>query len=495
MFQELDLGGDKMKADIGLIGLAVMGQNLAMNLAEKGFDVVVFNRTVNKVDEFIEGPASSFAISASRSLQEFVSQLKRPRKIILMVKAGVAVDSFIDQLRPLLESGDIIIDGGNSLFTDTTRRCRQLKEEGLLYVGCGISGGEEGARHGPSLMPGGNAEAWPDIKPILQSIAAKADGVPCCDWVGDEGAGHYVKMIHNGIEYGDMQLICEAYQLLRDGLNLDNGQLSDIFTQWNHGPLNSYLIEITGHILSYKDEKTRGYLVDSILDVAGQKGTGRWTAINALELGIPLTLISEAVFARFLSSLKEERVAASQTLHASPSKDKAAFSSDESIEQVRQALYASKIISYTQGFMLMRRAAQEYGWHLNYGSVALMWKGGCIIRSAFLGKIKEAFERNQDLSCLLFDRYFSHELASCQAGWRKTVSHASLSAIPAPCLSAALAFYDGYRSANLPANLLQAQRDYFGAHTYERVDAPKGQFFHTNWTGAGGIVSSTAYNT
>lgn len=478
-------------ADIGVIGLAVMGQNLALNINDHGFTVAVFNRTTSKVDDFLLGPAKGTKVIGTHSVQEFIQTLKRPRRVMLMVKAGDPVDEFIELCLPFLSPGDIIIDGGNSLFTDTTRRCKDLKAKGIIFIGTGISGGEEGARHGPSIMPGGNFEGWAHVKDIFQGISAKVDNQPCCDWVGDEGAGHYVKMVHNGIEYGDMQLICEAYSLLSTGLGLNADQLHDIFTEWNKKALNSYLIEITAQIFAFKDEDGRP-LVENILDVAGQKGTGKWTVINSLDLGIPLTLISEAVFARCLSAIKDERVAASKILKG----PKPEFHGDkkEFIDAIGQALYASKIISYAQGFMLMKNAADDYKWKINYGSVALMWRGGCIIRSAFLGKIKEAFDRNQGLQNLLLDNYFTQEINGAQASWRKVVSMAAEMGIPTPCFSTALAFYDGYRSARLPANLLQAQRDYFGAHTYERIDRPRKEFHHTNWTGTGGKVSSTSYS-
>lgn len=479
------------EADIGLIGLAVMGQNLVLNMNDHGYTVVVYNRTVSKVDDFLNGTAKGTHVIGAHSLEEFISKLKRPRRVMLMVKAGEAVDEFINLIVPLLQPGDIIIDGGNSLFTDTIRRCQDLKKKSIIYLGMGISGGEEGARRGPSIMPGGNPDGWPHVKEIFQSISAKADGEPCCDWVGDEGAGHYVKMVHNGIEYGDMQLISEAYYLLRKGLGLTPEEMHKIFENWNKGDLDSYLIEITAKILEEKD--TDGaLLLDKVLDVAGQKGTGKWTAINALDLGMPLTLIGEAVFARCLSALKDERVAASQLLKGPDIKfqgDREAF-----IHSIRQALFASKIISYAQGFMLMRQAAQDYQWRLNYGSVALMWRGGCIIRSRFLGNIKEAFDKNPQLKNLLLDEYFLKEILSRQEGWRKAVAKAVELGIPTPCFSTALSFYDGYRTAQLPANLLQAQRDFFGAHTYERVDKPRGQFFHTDWSGTGGKVSSGSYN-
>lgn len=479
------------QADIGLIGLAVMGQNLALNMNDHGFTVAVFNRTVSKVDDFMNGPAKGTKLLGAHSLEEFFGLLKKPRRILLMVKAGAPVDEFIELCLPHMEPGDILIDGGNSLFTDTNRRVQELKKKGISFIGAGVSGGEEGARHGPSIMPGGDPKAWPHVKAILQGIAAKVDGEPCCNWVGDEGAGHYVKMVHNGIEYGDMQLIGEAYQLLKTSLGLDNDQLQKIFTKWNETELNSYLIEITSHIFGFKDTDGKA-MVDKILDVAGQKGTGKWTVINALDLGMPLTLISEAVFARCLSAIKEERIAASRLLEGPKPQYKG--NAEEFIESIRQALYASKIISYAQGFMLMRQAAAEYHWKLNYGGVALMWRGGCIIRSRFLGKIKEAYDKNPDLKNLLLDDFFRNELKKTQSGWRKVISAAAEMGIPVPCFSTALSFYDGYRSERLPANLLQAHRDYFGAHTYERLDKPRGQFFHTNWTGTGGNVSSSSYN-
>lgn len=479
------------EADIGLIGLAVMGQNLVLNMNDHGFKVAVYNRTVSKVDEFLEGPAKGTRVIGTHSLEEFISTLKRPRRVMLMVKAGEAVDAFIDLCVPHLQPGDIIIDGGNSLFTDTNRRCRELKKKGLIFIGTGISGGEEGARHGPSIMPGGNPEGWPHVKDIFQSISAKVDGEPCCDWVGEEGAGHYVKMVHNGIEYGDMQLISEAYHLMQTCLQLSHKRLHEIFVDWNAGDLNSYLIEITARIFDTYDEDGSP-LLDKILDVAGQKGTGKWTVINALDLGMPLTLIGEAVFARCLSALKEERMAASALLKG----PEASFNGnpEEFIHFVRQALYSSKIISYAQGFMLMQEAAKEYKWHLNYGAIALMWRGGCIIRSSFLGKIKEAFTHNPQLKSLLLDPYFLTEIQQRQHGWREGVAIAAKLGISIPCFSTALAFYDGYRTARLPANLLQAQRDFFGAHTYERLDKPRGQYFHTNWTGTGGQVSAGSYN-
>lgn len=480
------------QADIGLIGLAVMGQNLVLNMNDHGYTVAVFNRTTSKVDEFLDGPAKGTKVIGTHSIEELIKSLKRPRKVMLMVKAGQPVDEFIELLLPHLEKGDVIIDGGNSLYTDSTRRTKELKEKGILYIGTGISGGEEGARNGPSIMPGGNPEAWPLVKDIFQAIAAKADtGEPCCDWVGEDGAGHYVKMVHNGIEYGDIQLICEAYSLLRSALGLSVDELKDTFIKWNQGELNSYLIEITSHIFGVKDEEGKP-VVDKILDVAGQKGTGKWTVINALDLGMPLTLISEAVFARVLSSLKDERLEASKVLKGPAIQFNG--KKEEYIDFIRHALYASKIISYAQGFMLMRQAATDYKWNLNYGGIALMWREGCIIRSRFLGKIKEAFDKNKSLKNLLLDSYFAGEINKSQAGWRKTISLAAETGIPTPCFSTGLAFYDGYRSDKLPANLLQAMRDYFGAHTYERIDQPRGKFFHTNWTGTGGKVSSGSYN-
>jgi 6-phosphogluconate dehydrogenase len=480
------------KADIGLIGLAVMGENLVMNMESKGFTVAVFNRTTDKVTHFVEGRAKGKNIIGAYSLQELVSMLKSPRKVMLMVKAGQPVDDFINQLIPLLSPGDIIIDGGNSHFPDTIRRTKEVEARGLLYIGTGVSGGEEGALKGPSIMPGGSPAAWPSVKPIFQAIAAKVeDGTPCCDWVGDNGAGHFVKMVHNGIEYGDMQLICEAYQLLRDLLGLSAAEMHEIFADWNKGELDSYLIEITRDILDFKDSDGQP-IVDKILDTAGQKGTGKWTSIAALDEGIPLTLISEAVFARCLSAIKEERVKASAILQGPGLK----FTGDRNalIQDIKSALYASKIVSYAQGYTLLQAAAKTYGWNLKYGEIALMWRGGCIIRSVFLGKIKEAFAREPGLANLLLDPFFKEKVEASQAGWRKVVSTAILNGVPVPAFSAALAYFDGYRCARLPANLLQAQRDYFGAHTYERIDRPRGEFFHTNWTGEGGDTASSTYN-
>ena len=480
-------------ADIALIGLAVMGQNIVLNMNDHGYVVAVFNRTVSKVDEFLANEAKGTNVVGAHSLPELVGLLKKPRRIMLLVKAGAPVDEFIDLLLPLLETGDIIIDGGNSFYEDTVRRYNALKEKGILFVGSGVSGGEEGARHGPSLMPGGNAKAWPHIKTIFQSIAAKVDnGVPCCDWVGDAGAGHFVKMVHNGIEYGDMQLISEAYSLLSGGLGLNNEQLAQTFTEWNKSELDSYLIEITSHIFKFK-EADGSYLVDKILDAAGQKGTGKWTVLSGLDHGAPVTLIAEAVFARLISSLKEERVAASEVL-AGPTGAKFTGDARKTIEDIRQALYASKIISYAQGYMLMMQVSEQFKWKLNFGGIALMWRRGCIIRSRFVGDIKAAFDRNHDLANLLLDPFFTEALKTAQGGWRRTIALGATLGIPTPTFSNALAFYDSYRSARLPANLLQAQRDYFGAHTYERIDKPRKEFFHTNWTGQGGTTASTTYN-
>jgi 6-phosphogluconate dehydrogenase len=479
------------QADIGLVGLAVMGENFILNMESKGFTVACYNRTVAKVDNFMGARAKGKNIIGCHSVEEFVKSLKRPRKAMLLVKAGPAVDAFIDQILPLLDDGDIIIDGGNSHFPDTMRRCEYVESKGKLYIGTGVSGGEEGALLGPSIMPGGSPAAWEHVKPIFQKCSAQTDaGEPCCDWIGENGAGHFVKMVHNGIEYGDMQMICETYQLMKAGLGMSNQEMHAVFTEWNAGELDSYLIEITRDILGYKDEDGNE-VIDLILDTAGQKGTGKWTGIAALDLGQPLTLIGEAVFARCLSALKDQRVAASKVLSGPTAKfegDKAGFVND-----LRQALYASKIVSYAQGYQLMRAAAAEYKWNLNYGGIALMWRGGCIIRSAFLGKIKEAFENNAELENLLLDPFFKDAVESAQASWRKVVTTAVEMGVAIPAISSALAFFDGYRQERLPANLLQAQRDYFGAHTYERVDKPRGEFFHTNWTGRGGTTSASTY--
>ncbi len=479
------------KGDIALIGLAVMGQNLILNMNDHGFTVVAFNRTVSKVDEFLNKEAKGTKVIGAHSLEEMVSLLKKPRRVMLMVKAGPPVDEFIEHLLPLLEKGDIIIDGGNSLYEDTIRRTKYVESKGLLYIGTGVSGGEEGARHGPSIMPGGSPAAWPHVKDIFQSIAAKVqDGTPCCDWVGENGAGHYVKMVHNGIEYGDMQLICEAYNLMKTGLGLTADQMHSVFAEWNKTELDSYLIEITRDILAYKDTDGQP-LVDKILDTAGQKGTGKWTVIASQDLGIPITLIAEAVYARCISALKEERVTASKKLKGPKPTIKGDH--EKFIEDIRLALYASKIVSYAQGYMLMRAAAHEQKWNLNYGGIALMWRGGCIIRSAFLGKIKEAYDKHPKLVNLLLDPFFRKAIKQAQKSWRNVVAAAAKKGIPVPAFSTALAFYDAYRSERLPANLLQAQRDYFGAHTYERIDKPRGEFMHTNWTGKGGTTASGSY--
>ncbi|HLA68996.1 MAG TPA: decarboxylating NADP(+)-dependent phosphogluconate dehydrogenase [Bacteroidota bacterium] len=481
----------KQQADIGLVGLAVMGENLVLNMESKGFTVAVYNRTLEKVNRFAEGRGKGKNIIPAHSVAEFAASLKKPRKVMLMVKAGKPVDEFIELLVPHLEAGDILIDGGNSHFPDTIRRTKYVESKGLLYIGTGVSGGEEGALKGPSVMPGGSPAAWPHVKPIFQSIAAKvSDGTPCCDWVGENGAGHFVKMVHNGIEYGDMQLICEAYQIMKNLLGMNAAEMHEVFKRWNTGMLDSYLVEITRDILAFK-EGDGTPLVEKILDTAGQKGTGKWTSVTSLDLGIPLTLISEAVFARCLSALKEERVEASKVLKGPSLK----FSGDRKmfLADLEQALYASKIVSYAQGFSLMRAAASEFKWNLNYGGVALMWRGGCIIRSVFLGKIKEAFGHNHGLANLLLDPFFKEKIESSQDAWRRVIAAAVSNGIWIPAFSTALNYYDGYRTARLPANLLQAQRDYFGAHQYERVDKPRGEFFHTNWTGHGGQTASTAY--
>ncbi len=485
---------EKATCDIGLIGLAVMGQNLVLNMNDHGYKVAVFNRTTSKVDEFLADEAKGTAVVGTHSIEELCSVLKSPRRVMIMVKAGSVVDQTIAAIVPHLEKGDIIIDGGNSLFTDSNRRTKELAEKGLLYIGTGVSGGEEGARFGPSIMPGGDPAAWPAVKEIFQAIAAKVeDGTPCCDWVGEGGAGHYVKMVHNGIEYGDMQLIGEAYQLLKDGVGLTAEEFQKVFGEWNKGELDSFLIDITEQIFAKKDDDGTA-IVDKILDTAGQKGTGKWTAISALDLGMPVTLIGESVFARCLSALKDERVAASKILEGPERKAIAPEHKEAFIEEVRRALFCSKLISYAQGFMLLRAAEKEEGWTLNMGGVALMWRGGCIIRSAFLNDIKRAFDKDAKLQNLLLDDFFYNVLNKYQLDWRKAQIHAIEMGVPTPAFSTALAFYDGYRTERLPANLLQAQRDFFGAHTYERIDKPRGEFFHTNWTGRGGRVSSSTYN-
>ncbi len=480
-----------MECDLGLIGLAVMGQNLVLNMNEHGFKIAVYNRTAARTEEFINGEARGTQIVATYSVEDLVKQLKRPRRVMLMVKAGKPVDDFIETLLKLLEPGDIIIDGGNSNYEDTIRRTAHVESKGLYYVGMGVSGGEDGARNGPSIMPGGSKEAWPYIKDIFQSIAAKVeDGTPCCDWVGPNGAGHFVKMVHNGIEYCDMQLISEAYNLMKTGLGLSADDMADVFDRWNRGELDSYLIEITASILKHMD-KDGAPLVDKILDSAGQKGTGRWTVETALEMGVPLTGISEAVMARSLSAFKQERVEASRLLSGPDSRLDTARQSF--LTDLEPTVYVAKILSYTQGFMLMRSASQEYQWDLNYGRIALLWRAGCIIRSAFLDKINEAYERKRDLANLLLDPYFKDVVEGAQAAWRRVVAQAVMAGITVPAMSSTLSFFDGYRSAWLPANLIQAQRDFFGAHTYERVDAPAGEFFHTNWSGTGGKVTAGSY--
>ena len=479
--------------DIGLIGLAVMGENLILNMESHGFPVAVYNRTTSKVDNFIKGRAKGKKIKGCYSPEELVQSLKPPRKVMMMVKAGKAVDDLIESLIPLMDKGDILIDGGNSHFPDTIRRTKYVEEKGLLYIGTGVSGGEEGALRGPSIMPGGSKAAWPHVKPIFQSIAAKVkDGSPCCEWVGDNGAGHFVKMVHNGIEYGDMQMIAESYAIMQQVLKMNPQDMQAVFSKWNKGELDSYLISITADIMGKKDEETGKPMVDVILDTAGQKGTGRWTSLEALNLGVPAPTVVEAVLARAMSAIKEERVAASKILHGPSAK----FSGnrEEFTEMVRQALYASKICSYSQGFQLMREAAKEYKWDLKYGEIALMWREGCIIRAQFLGKIKDAFDKNPGLQNLLLDDYFRNAIEKSQHAWRKVVATAVEWGIPVPAFSSALAYYDGYRSGRVSANLLQAQRDYFGAHTYERVDKPRGEFFHTNWTGRGGTTASGTYN-
>ncbi len=481
----------KDKADIGLVGLAVMGENLVLNIESHGFTVAVYNRSVDKVDNFIQGRAKGKNIIGTHSIEELISSLKTPRKVMLMVKAGKPVDDFIELLLPHLEKGDIIIDGGNSHFPDSIRRTKYLESKGFQFIGTGVSGGEEGALRGPSIMPGGSHSAWQYVKPIFQSISAKVtDGTPCCDWVGNDGAGHFVKMVHNGIEYGDMQLISEAYQIMKDLLGMSADEMHEVFKKWNTGDLDSYLIEITRDILAYKDADGKP-LVDKILDTAGQKGTGKWTSVVSLDLGIPLTLISEAVYARCLSAIKDERISASKVL----SGPQPMFKGDKQalLNDLEKALYASKIVSYAQGFTLLRAAAEEYKWGLNYGGIALLWRGGCIIRSVFLGKIKEAFDNNPDLPNLMLDPFFKEKIELSQQSWRRVISTAVMNGIWVPAFSTALNYFDGYRNGRLPANLLQAQRDYFGAHMYERIDKPRGEFFHTNWTGRGGETASSTY--
>ncbi len=480
-----------MKANIALIGLAVMGENLVLNMESKGFTVAVYNRTTQKVDDFVNGRAKGKNIIGCHSIEDLVENLESPRKVMMLVKAGKPVDDLIEQLIPHLSPGDILIDGGNSNYPDTIRRTSYVEQKGLLYIGTGVSGGEEGALLGPSMMPGGSFKAWPEVKNIFQSIAAKVDdGTPCCDWVGNDGAGHFVKMVHNGIEYGDMQIITEAYHMMKELLGMSHDEMHEVFKKWNEGDLDSYLIEITRDILGYRDENGDP-LVEKILDTAGQKGTGKWTGITALELGIPLTLIGESVFARCLSSQKDERVAASEILSGPEKK----FTGDrrQFLQDLEKAVYAAKLVSYAQGYALLREAAREFNWDLNYGSIALLWRGGCIIRSAFLGKIRDAFAKEPGLLNLLIDPYFKNKIEEAQEGWRRVVAESLLKGIPIPAIASALTYFDGYRSAKLPANLLQAQRDYFGAHTYERTDRPRGEFFHTNWTGRGGDTASTTY--
>ena len=482
----------KQKSDIAVVGLAVMGENLILNMESKGFTVTAYNRSTDKVEKFVNGRAKGKNIRGAYSIEEMVAQLSSPRKVMLMVKAGQAVDSTIETLIPLLDKGDIIIDGGNTHFPDTNRRTAYVESKGLRYIGTGVSGGEEGALKGPSIMPGGSPSAWEEVKSIFQTISAKVDGdVPCCDWVGENGAGHFVKMVHNGIEYGDMQLITEAYQLMKEMLGMSADEMHEVFKEWNEGDLSSYLIEITRDILAYKDEDGSA-LVEKILDTAGQKGTGKWTAVSALDQGIPLTLIGEAVFARCLSAIKDERVEASKQIKAT----QPAFDGDKKqfLIDLKDALYASKLVSYAQGYTLMKAAADESGWNLNYGGIALMWRGGCIIRSSFLSNIKDAYDNNPNISNLLLDPFFKDKVEKAEKAWRKVVATAMMNGVPVPALAAALTYFDGYRSERLPANLLQAQRDYFGAHTYERIDKPRGEFFHTNWTGRGGDTASSTYN-
>ena len=479
-------------ADIAVVGLAVMGQNLILNMNDNGYTVVAYNRTTSKVDEFMETRAKGTNIVGAHSIEEMVSKLAKPRKVMMMVKAGSVVDAFIEQILPHLDKGDIVIDGGNSNFDDTQRRCKDLEDKGILYIGAGISGGEEGARNGPSIMPGGNPAAWPHVEPIFKSIAAKTpDGSPCCEWVGSDGAGHFVKMVHNGIEYGDMQLICEAYQLMKSVLGLNNEQLAQVFTDWDKTDMSSYLVSITAEIFKYKDADGNA-VIDTILDTAGQKGTGKWTGIHALNYGIPLTLIGESVFARCLSAKKDERVHAAGVFKQEPSE----ISTDQEamLKDLLDALLFSKIISYAQGYMLLKEASIENNWDLNFGDIALMWREGCIIKSVFLDNIKQAYDKNPELVNLILDDYFKDILEKSVGGLRRVCVSAIQSSIPVPCISAALNFFDGYKTARLPANLLQAQRDYFGAHTYEKLDGKRGEFFHTDWIGSGGNVSSSTYD-
>jgi 6-phosphogluconate dehydrogenase len=481
------------KGDIGLIGLAVMGENLVLNMESHGFTVSVFNRTTSKVDAFINGRGKGKNFIGCYSIEELVHSLKTPRKVMLLVKAGRPVDDFIEMIMPYIEPGDIIIDGGNSHFPDTIRRTKYVEEKGFLYIGTGVSGGEEGALIGPSIMPGGSPAAWPHVEKIFKSIAAKVnDGSPCCEWVGRDGAGHFVKMVHNGIEYGDMQMIAEAYSIMKNVLGMTAKEMQPVFSEWNKGELDSYLIEITRDIMGKEDEETGRAMIDVILDAAGQKGTGKWTSAAALDLGVPAPTVAEAVFARAISAIKEERVAAAKILQGP--KNGTNLNKKEFIEKIRKALYASKICSYAQGYQLMRMAAEEYGWDLKFGEIALMWRGGCIIRAQFLDKIKAAFDKKADLNNLLLADYFKDAIEKNQAAWREVIATAITTGIPVPAFSSALAYFDGYRSEVLPANLLQAQRDYFGAHTYERVDKPRGEFFHTNWTGRGGTTASSTYN-
>lgn len=480
------------KADIGLIGLAVMGENLVMNMESKGFTVAVYNRSADKVEKFTEGRAKGKNIIGCKSMEELVDVLEKPRKVMLMIRAGQAVDDMINQLLLLLEPGDVIIDGGNSFYKDTIRRTASVEGKGLFYIGTGVSGGEEGALNGPCLMPGGSEGAWKLVQPIFTAISAKVDGdISCCEWIGRDGAGHFVKMVHNGIEYGDMQLICEAYQMMRDGMGMDSEQMHQVFDSWNHSELDSYLMEITANIIGYKDGSGE-VVVEKILDAAGQKGTGKWTCIAALDENVPLTLINEAVASRCISGMKEERLEAARIYGRRKGripKVDATF-----VEHIRKALYASKIISYAQGYSLMRAAAQTYGWNLKPGDIALIWRGGCIIRSAFLNKIKEAFDRNPELSNLILDPYFKCVIEECMKSWQKVVATAAEHGIPMPAMSAALNWFDSYTCVSLPANLLQAQRDYFGAHMYERIDRARGEMHHTNWTGNSGTTAAGTYS-